>query len=373
MTLKLTLKQLMLIIMSVLLVLTVAMSSIVVAKVGNVVQALGGSSGDQPAVPGSNESGTGTSSGQGQDTEPSQTETKEPTKSKETEPDHEHEYVKSQTVAATCTDMGYTIYLCNCGKNDIRDFHDARGHNYGEEELLEATCEKPGYRQAICLRCGAVDTREVFDALEHNYLLVEEKALTCVQDGYEEYKCENCGEVKRLNEQQAQGHKWKEPYQVISEPTEIAPGEERRTCSVCGGTETIVIPPTGNVDIQGRSEPNVMNGWTEYVIYVGTQEDPDAYTYSIWIAGDHSDFSAVFSVSGLTVTYKDSDGVKQQHILKAYSDEVLAIDVDGNFAYEVPDLSQDSTEEPTGVSTEESTEEPTEEPTEGTDGAADGN
>ena len=364
MTLKLTLKQLMLIIMSVLLVLTVVMSAIVVAKVGNVVKGLGGPSANKPPVVDTHPSGTEKDPTQNQDTKPDPTETKAPTKPKETEPNHEHVYVKSQTVAATCTDLGYTIYMCNCGKSDIRDFHNAKGHKYGEEELLEASCEKPGYRQATCQRCGAVDTREVFDALEHDYQLVEEKEPSCVQDGYEEYKCTHCEDVKRENEEKAQGHKWGDS-QPISQPTETAPGEEQRTCSVCGDTETIVIPPTGNVDIQGEPEvKNDVEGWTEYKITVGTQEEPDVYTYIIWIAGDHSEFTAVFSTSGLTVTYKDSDGVKQQHVLKAYSDEVLTIDVDGNTYDEIPDLTQEPTGEPT--------EGPTQGPTEGTTGPTEG-
>lgn len=360
MTLKLTPKQLMLIIMSVLLVLTVTMSAIVVAKVGNVVRALGGSSLNQPSAPGPNASGTeGTTT---QDTQPDPTGTQAPTKPQETEPIHEHVYVKSQTVAATCTDMGYTIYLCSCGKNDIRDFHDARGHQYGEEELVEATCGKPGYRQATCLRCGAVDTREVFGALEHDYELVNSQELTCVQDGFEEYKCKNCGDVKRENEQKAQGHQWQKPSQIVTEPTDVAPGEELKTCGVCGDTETVLIPPTGDVDIQ-RSGSSTEGDWKEYIFHVGTESHKDAYTYRVWIAAEHSELEASFSMSGLMITYLDSDGIKQQHILKPYSNEVLAIDVDGNFTYEIPDLSQDPTEEPTQGSTQEPTEEPTEEPT----------
>ena len=69
MTLKLTPKQLMLIIMSVLLVLTVTMSAIVVTKVGDMVKGLGGPSVNQPATPG-----------------PKPSETDAPTKPTETEP-----------------------------------------------------------------------------------------------------------------------------------------------------------------------------------------------------------------------------------------------------------------------------------------------
>lgn len=363
MTLKLTPKQLMLIIMSALLVLTVTMSAIVFAKVGDMVNGLGGPAMNQPATPGPRPSGTDAPT-QGKDTEPAPTQTQAPTKPQETEPDHEHSYVKSQTVAATCTDLGYTIYLCNCGKSDIRDFHNARGHKYGEEELLEATCGQTGYRQATCQRCGAVDTREVFDALEHDYELVEKQELTCVQNGYEEYKCKHCDDVKRENEQEAQGHQWEEPSQIVKEPTEVAPGEEEHTCSICGDTETILIPPTGDVDIQLTSPPNIVGDWTKYEYKVGTESNTSVYTYSIWIEGDHSNMSATFSSSGLTVTYEDADGEKQQYILKPYSSEILAIDEEGNVSYEEPDPTREPTEgttepsegatEPSGGATEPS-------------------
>ena len=361
MTVKLTLKQLMLIIMSVLLVLTVAMTAIVFAKVGDMMGSFGGASMNNPPVG----DPTGTQSPT-RDEGPEPSESQEATKPKETDPNHEHEYKKSQTLAATCTDMGYTIYMCSCGKSDIRDFHDARGHNYGDEELLEATCGKPGYRQATCLRCGAVDTREVFDALEHDYELVREQELTCEQDGFQEYKCKHCDDVKRENEEEAQGHKWKEPSQLVTEPTDVKPGEEKKTCEVCNGTESVLIPPTGNLKVRLESLPSEVGKWTEYTFYVGTETNKSAYIYRIWIAAEHSDLQAVFSATGLTVTYEDAAGQKQQYILEPYSNEILTIAEDGTPSSEAPDLTQDPTGEPTEEPTEEPTGEPTEEPTEGT-------
>lgn len=374
MTLKLTLKQLMLIIMSVLLVLTLAMSAIVVAKVGDMVKGLGDVGMNNPPAAGTKPSGTDAPT-QGQNTKPDPTDTQAPTKPKETEPDHEHDYKKSQTVAATCMGYGWTVYLCDCGASHLDDYHDPIGHKYGEEEVLEATCEKRGYRQVTCQRCGEVEIRETFEALEHDYQLVKVQKLTCVQDGYQEYKCKHCDDVKRENEEKAQGHQWGQE-QEISQPTETAPGRKQKTCGTCGETEIVLTPPTGNVDVQGEPEIKEENGWTEYTVHVGTQEQPEVYEYIIWIAGDHSEFEAKFSNTGLTVTYKDSDGVTQQHVLKPYSDEVLAIDVDGNTYDELPDLTQDPTDgatEPSDGATEPSdgATEPSDGATEPSEGATD--
>ena len=359
MTVKITLKQLMLIVMSFLLALTIIMFAVVVAKVGNMVKGMGMSSGNQPPVAGTEGAPT-----EDQNTEPTPTETEEPTQPKETLPDHEHEYVKSQTVAATCTDMGYTIYLCDCGKTDIRDFHDARGHNYGEEERLDATCGKPGYCQATCLRCGVVDTREVYDALEHEYELVKEQKLTCEQDGFEEHKCKHCGDVKVRNEQKAQGHKWKKPSQILAEPTDVAPGQEQKTCEVCGKTETVLIPPTEDVQVQSYGS-STQGDWKAYVFYVGSDSNANAYIYRIWLAVEHGDLKATYSMSGLTVTYTGADGAKLQHILEAYTNGILTIDENGQISHEAPDLGQDPTQEPTTppASEEPSTPPETEAPT----------
>ena len=347
MKMKLTLKQLMLIIMSVLLVLTVVMSSVVVAKVRDMVDGMGSGSGDKPPVVGGNPTDTQQptpDSNQGTPSDP--TETTAPTQPPVTDPDHEHDYKKSQTVAATCTDMGYTIYLCSCGKSDIRDFHNAKGHNYGEEEYLEATCETSGYRRATCRRCGAVDTREVFEALEHDYQLVKSQEQDCVQDGYDEYQCTHCEDVKRENKKKAKGHNWIDS-EVLEEPTDVKPGKTKKTC-VEGCEETIITAPTGDLSIQYSNDPKEENGWTEYIFKVGTADNREAYTYIIWIAGDHTNFRAVFSEAGLTISYTDADKENQQHILEAYDDVVLVIDVDGNTSDEIPDLSQNPDDDPEG-------------------------
>lgn len=354
MTVKLTPKQLMLIIMSVLLVLTVAMSAIVVARVGNMVKGLGGPSMNKPPVV----TPTGTQN-PGQNTEPDPTESQAPTRPVVTDPDHEHEYKKSQTVAATCTMNGYTVYLCDCGASHLDDFHDPKGHKFGEEEVLEATCEKPGYRQVTCQRCGEVEVRETFEALEHDYELVEEQVLTCEQDGFKEYQCKYCHEVKREDEEKAQGHKWQKPSQIVSEPTEIAPGEEKKTCTVCGGTESVLIPPTGKLEIQMESLPNEVGKWTEYIFYVGTETNKNAYIYHVWIAAEHSNLETEFSASGLTVTFKDASGKSCQYVMEPYANETLTIAEDGTPSSEAPDLNEDTENEPT--------EEPTEGTTEGSD------
>jgi hypothetical protein len=183
-----------------------------------------------------------------------------------------------------------------------------------------------------------------------------------VQDGFKEYQCKHCHEVKREDEEKAQGHKWQKPSQIVSEPTDVAPGEEKKTCSVCGGTESVLIPPTGEVEVQS-SGSSTQGDWKAYVFYVGTDSNRNAYIYRVWIAAEHSDLEAVFSMSGLTVTYTDANNAKQQYILEAYSNEVLTIAEDGTPSSEAPDLSEDPEDEPT----EEPTEGTTEGATEGSD------
>lgn len=91
--------------------------------------------------------------------------------------EHEHMY-NTEIIGATCTDEGYTIYICDCGDRYISDKTNALGHNYGIE-IIKPTCTINGTATYICY-CGDTYT-EVIPAIGHNY---------------EEGVCINCGDSK---------------------------------------------------------------------------------------------------------------------------------------------------------------------------------
>ncbi|UKI14077.1 MAG: hypothetical protein L6V85_08195 [Clostridiales bacterium] len=61
----------------------------------------------------------------------------------------EHEYIE-QIYDATCTEKGYTEYVCElCGESYKDNFTDVKAHNYSETKT-EPTCTKRLYN--LCLR-----------------------------------------------------------------------------------------------------------------------------------------------------------------------------------------------------------------------------
>ena len=143
---KLTTKQIMLILMSVLILLVIVMGILVASRVSGLFTMLAGpDSTTDDSTPSSSQTTTTLS------TAPSSTTSTAPTES--TAP-HEHNFVKSKTKSATCEDFGYTVYSCSCGKDVSRDIKDALGHNFGAATVVPATCEQDGYTEQTCKRCG---------------------------------------------------------------------------------------------------------------------------------------------------------------------------------------------------------------------------
>jgi hypothetical protein len=114
-------------------------------------------------------------------------------------PSHEHNFVKGKTFKPSCISSGYTIYVCECGKEDIRDFTNPLGHTYGEYSVIEASCFKDGWTERTCSRCDYVERTELVAAFH-----VGEWADVPTEDGEPTHKqliCELCGtlEVRSLD------------------------------------------------------------------------------------------------------------------------------------------------------------------------------
>lgn len=351
---KLTMKQLMLIIMSTLLVLMVLIAVIVVGEVMDMLAAFLG----DPNTPSTGESTTQqTSTTASESTSETTTAPTETDPEESTEP-HVHEYVKDKTTAATCTSMGYTVYKCSCGKTDVRDFREQLGHQY-QQTKVEQTCEQDGCTMKSCVRCGDVQKTDVVPALGHDYQTVKTVTADCEQEGYEEKECTRCHEVVKENIQPALGHSYGE-WEEIKAATETAPGAQRKACGTCGHEETEIIPATGDFKINSTAMSNDNEAWTYYRIQVGTKNTPYAYTFSIYIGLENRNITYVYSkVDGLVVRYTGADGTQLQEKLDAYADGVLTIDKDGMVSTKAPSVAPAA---PTDPSTQpsEGEQQPTE-------------
>ena len=140
-----------------------------------------------------------------------------------------------------CTDGGKKHKICSVCGDKIEEVIPATGHFYGDWIVdKNPTCTETGERHKVCSECGDVIT-ETIDALGHDLVHHDAKAPTCTESGYEAYDtCSRCG-YSTYHEIPATGHSYGD-WVVVKEPTTSSEGLKTRTCSICGDTETVVIP-----------------------------------------------------------------------------------------------------------------------------------
>lgn len=96
-------------------------------------------------------------------TDPEQegTEATEPETNKPTQPSHTHSYTSTK-VAATCTNKGYTLHKCSCGKSYTDSETAALGHSWGNWTVVtQPTTQQEGKQTRTCSRCGATDSQSI--------------------------------------------------------------------------------------------------------------------------------------------------------------------------------------------------------------------
>ena len=80
---------------------------------------------------------------------------------------------KGNTVAPTCTEKGYTIYICDqdSALTEKRDYTNALGHAWDTGTVTTAaTCTTAGVKTFTCTRNGCAETKtEEIPALGHKW------------------------------------------------------------------------------------------------------------------------------------------------------------------------------------------------------------
>lgn len=123
--------------------------------------------------------------------------------------DHTHDY-QAEIHLPTCTEKGYTVYICSCGDSYIGNEYPALGHKWDDGVITrEPTCTAAGVKTFTCSRCNETRT-ETLPAL---------------------------------------GHKW-DAGTVTKEPTCGDYGDRTFRCSTCSAVRTESIAPTGNHNYQ---------------------------------------------------------------------------------------------------------------------------
>ena len=107
-----------------------------------------------------------------------------------------------ETVLPTCTQRGYDIYTCSCGRVKKTNYVKALGHAFGEYFFNDdAECEMDGTETAVCLREGCLAKRtktKPNTALSHSFTqYLSDKNATETEDGTETAVCDrlNCSKT----------------------------------------------------------------------------------------------------------------------------------------------------------------------------------
>ena len=93
-----------------------------------------------------------------------------PSSSSQSDEPHLHAY-KITRIAPTCTSEGYTLYQCSCGAEKREDFLPAKGHTWGEWEVLEKpTFTELGKKKRSCTVCGVTESENIQKLSEDDFI-----------------------------------------------------------------------------------------------------------------------------------------------------------------------------------------------------------
>ena len=120
-----------------------------------------------------------------------------------------HTYVIDYEEEPTCTEQGYTVYICSACNDSYRsNIQVAKGHAYSDWiTVTEPTCESRGYSERKCEACGTHQTKEL-DAYGHQY----EPALN--EDNETVYQCTLCLVIIEASEDDPIHEVWEEQHVI---------------------------------------------------------------------------------------------------------------------------------------------------------------
>ena len=156
-----------------------------------------------------------------------------------------HAFAFVENKAPTCTEDGYDLYRCECGKEEERNEVSALGHDSADKVTIkEPTCTEDGEEEiGVCTRCGNSIGTQPIPALGHDYKEEITTAPTCTAQGTKTITCTRC-DYSATEAIDALGHSYGD--WVTTAPTCTEAGFKTRTCATCGDTVKTDIPAIGH-------------------------------------------------------------------------------------------------------------------------------
>lgn len=136
----------------------------------------------------------------------------------------------------------YQVIVSNTiGRSSIYSF--VVGHHFIKEQVVLPTCTEEGYTLYVCNCCQTTEKREIISPIGHQFT-TSEKEPTCIISGGLHHTCLVCGYTYITDEQLPEGHLYES--RVIRPATCTQNGERQHTCEKCGDTYQTIIPATGH-------------------------------------------------------------------------------------------------------------------------------
>lgn len=147
-----------------------------------------------------------------------------------TEEKHTHDFRYLETVAPSCSNLGYERWQCDgCGSLEKRNYTPTTGHDYENITIREATCKQGGLSLSLCKNCGDFH-QTTTPTGEHKYK-AEKHNPTCRITGYTEYICEVCSDSYMNDITPIISHSFE---RITKKPTCTDKGYTTSTCTMCG-------------------------------------------------------------------------------------------------------------------------------------------
>lgn len=158
--------------------------------------------------------------------------------------------IVNEDVAATCHTNGYKYQQCACGKVLVDETVPMTA-TQTITGAVKATCTTAGNTGVhTCDSCKVTyDYGTKIPALGHTKTIANKEDATCKKAGYTgDTVCSVCNETLELGKRipKLSTHTFGE-WTTTKQATETAAGSKERKCSVCGTTETAIIPATGDL------------------------------------------------------------------------------------------------------------------------------
>ena len=146
--------------------------------------------------------------------------------------DHEH-VVSEQIIVPTCTSVGYTLKVCECGFSAKSDITDLIEHVFAQKDF-PPTCTEHGGVIEYCTECEYSEIIEYSVEPFGHELTVEITAATCEEPETTHSKCSVCDYDVTEITAEALGHNYIAPESIDTLPSARQPEISYTSTCICG-------------------------------------------------------------------------------------------------------------------------------------------